>query len=111
MNDLLERIARERKLTPELRDEVRITFGNRGERALAALDEGRVKRYLDFTIVESTSTEYVVDDDICTCGDFLFRGRECWHILAVRLASATGSFVDEPAWYQDRWTGDTNRSR
>ena len=103
MNDIFSRIEKGAPLAPELREEILKVFGNRGARALAALDEKRVKKYRDFTVVES-SKEYVVDEDICTCGDFLFRGRECWHILAVRLALATGSLVEEPAWYQDRWT-------
>ena len=106
MNDLMDRIAKEGRLTGALRDEVRSTFGSRGERALAALDERRVKQFLDFTVVLSSSKEYVVEDDICTCGDFLFRGRGCWHILAVRLAAATGSFVMEGSWYQDNWKKD-----
>jgi predicted nucleic acid-binding Zn finger protein len=102
MNDLIGRIAKEEGLSPGLSEEIAREYGNRGERALAALDERRVKKYLDFYVVESSSKEYVVEDDLCTCGDFLFRGRECWHILAVRLAIASGNVVEEAAWYQDR---------
>lgn len=110
MNDLPERIAKAAGLPEELREEIRNKYGNRGERALAALDEGRIMRYLDFTVVRSGSNEYVVEDEICTCGDFLFRGRECWHILAVRLANAAGRVVEESSWYQDRWTQDEGRT-
>ena len=108
MNDLIERIARVRSLSPEFREEIRSTFGNRGVRALDALDKRRVKKYLDFIVVESTSKEYVVDEDICTCDDFLFRERECWHILAVRIALATGLFAEEASWYQERWIAESN---
>jgi len=103
MSNILERIAKQGNLTPELRAEFLKEYGNRGMRALSALDERRVKRYLDFTVVESSSKEYVVDDDICVCGDSLFRNRECWHILAVRLARATGLFTEIGLWYQDQW--------
>lgn len=106
MNDLMERIAKEGRITDDLRQEIRSTFGSRGERALAAIDERRVKQFLDFTVVMSSLKEYVVEDDICTCGDFLFRGRVCWHILAVRLAAATGNFVVEDSWYQENWKKD-----
>jgi predicted nucleic acid-binding Zn finger protein len=111
MNDLLKKISFERKLTAELREEVRKTFGNRGARALAAIDEQRVRRYLDFIVVKSTSKEYVVDEDICTCDDFLFRERECWHILAVRIALATGMLLDEESWYQEHWFAETDKSK
>jgi len=104
MNTILDKIAKQGHLTSELREEFLQEYGNRGKRALVALDEKRVKQYLDFTVVESSSKEYVVDDDICVCGDSLFRNRECWHILAVRLAKATGSFTDECSWYQEHWT-------
>jgi len=49
------------------------------------------------------SDEYIVEDDFCTCSDFLFRGRECWHILAVRIAERTGVYESYDLWYQDVW--------
>jgi predicted nucleic acid-binding Zn finger protein len=42
-----------------------------------------------------------VEDDFCTCGDFLYRRRACWHLLAVRMAVATGRFVAVDRWYQE----------
>jgi predicted nucleic acid-binding Zn finger protein len=109
MNDLPLYTASTAAISDESRNEIRSNYGSRGERALAALDEGRVRRYLDFTVVISGSNEYVVEEEICTCGDFLFRGRECWHILAVRLAKTFGTFIEEPSWYQDRWKkGETD---
>ncbi|HOX35410.1 MAG TPA: hypothetical protein PLO06_06930 [Methanoregulaceae archaeon] len=104
MSDILDRIEKQGILTPVLREEFLKEYGNRGMRALAAVGERRVKRYLDFTVVESSTREYVVDEDICVCGDSLFRNRECWHILAVRLARATRSFTEDPSWYQELWT-------
>jgi predicted nucleic acid-binding Zn finger protein len=53
--------------------------------------------------VEGRTAEYVVDDDFCTCGDFLYRGRTCWHLLAVRIAQETGTYRLIDTWYQDIW--------
>ncbi len=64
--------------------------GNGGGKRFSAVDAGQVKRYRDFFVVVGRSAEYVVEGDFCTCSDFLFRGRECLHILAVRIAERTG---------------------
>jgi predicted nucleic acid-binding Zn finger protein len=103
MKDIIKRISETRELSADQREEVISFFGKRGEKALAAIDDQRVKKYLDFFVVESETSEYVIDEDFCTCGDFLYRGRECWHLLAVRLAGASGSFVRVETWYQERW--------
>lgn len=104
MKDIFERrLAEKKALDPDIREEIRTVFGKRGINALAAIDEQRVKRYLDFFVVEGATSEYIVDEDFCTCGDFLYRERECWHLLAVRLAAATDSYTRVDSWYQDRW--------
>jgi predicted nucleic acid-binding Zn finger protein len=77
--------------------------GRQGEKALAAIDSHRVKKYLDFFIVEGRTGEYVVEEDFCTCRDFIFRNRECWHLLAVRIAQTTGTFEEVDRWYQNTW--------
>lgn len=107
MSDLFARIASGKRLTPEIREEIGSTFGTRGIKALAALDGQKVRQYLDFTVVEGATAEYIVDENFCTCGDFLFRGRECWHLLAARLALATGLSIPVAGWYQDRWVEET----
>ena len=43
-----------------------------------------------------------MDEDFCTCRDFMYRGRTCWHLLAVRIAQLTGTFVPVESWYQDQ---------
>jgi predicted nucleic acid-binding Zn finger protein len=103
MNDIFNLISKKKEIDPLNREEIKKSFGQRGIKALAAIDEKRVKKYLDFFVVEGKTSEYIIDEDFCTCGDFLFRGRECWHLLAVRLAGATGSFENINAWYQDQW--------
>jgi predicted nucleic acid-binding Zn finger protein len=90
-------------ITESLRHSVLEKWGDRGRKALLAVEEWRVKRYRDFFVVVGRSDEYVVDDEFCTCSDFLYRGRECWHILAVRIARMTGRFEEYPMWYQDTW--------
>jgi len=92
-------------ITPSLRETVLARWGERGRKALDAVDKGQVKKYLDFFVVVGRTDEYVVEDDFCTCGDFTFRGRTCWHILAVRIARKTGRFEEYQLWYQDTWCG------
>ena len=103
MNGIWKKIEQDRVLTPEFRACIEHAYGDRGRKALAAVDEKRVKSYLDFFVVVGHSDEYVVEDDFCTCNDFLFRGRECWHILAVRIARRVGLYESYNLWYQDMW--------
>jgi predicted nucleic acid-binding Zn finger protein len=103
MSDLWDRLGEKKDLDALLRREIEETFGNRGKKALAALDAGKIKKYLDFFVVAGRTAEYVVDEDFCTCGDFMFRGRTCWHLLAVRIAQETGIYERADSWYQDRW--------
>jgi predicted nucleic acid-binding Zn finger protein len=103
MSDLWQRLGRTKTLDNALRLEIEETFGNRGKKALAALDAGKVMKYLDFFVVSGRTAEYVVDEDFCTCGDFIFRNRICWHLLAVRIAQETGQYEKIDGWYQDRW--------
>ena len=103
MSDIWHRLGESKTLTAALRLEIEETFGNRGKKALVALDAGKIMRYLDFFVVVGRTAEYVVDDDFCTCGDFMFRNRTCWHLLAVRIAQETGLYERIDSWYQDRW--------
>lgn len=103
MSDLWQRLAGRKDLDAVLRLEIEETFGNRGKKAIAALDAGKIQRYLDFFVVAGRTGDYVVDEDFCTCRDFMFRGRACWHLLAVRIAQETGIYEKIDSWYQDRW--------
>ncbi|HDQ08420.1 MAG TPA: hypothetical protein ENN44_06545 [Methanoculleus sp.] len=78
------------------------TYGERGEKAMRACHDGKVERYLDFYVVHGVTGTYVVEDDFCTCSDFLFRGSECWHILAVRYARSSGLWIPRDEWYQEK---------
>jgi predicted nucleic acid-binding Zn finger protein len=101
MNDLWDRLSRTGVLDTSLRQEIEEAFGTRGKSALAAIDAGKIKKYLDFFVVEGRTAEYVVDDEFCTCRDFMYRNRTCWHLVAVRIARETGQFVPVDTWYQD----------
>ncbi|HDR73945.1 MAG TPA: hypothetical protein ENN85_08580 [Methanoculleus sp.] len=104
MKDFWDRLRQRGCLTADARRRIEEVFGERGRKALRAVDEGRVKRYLDFFVVVGQSDEYVVEEDFCTCSDFVYRSRNCWHILAVRIAEATGEYENYPLWYQDTWS-------
>ena len=78
-------------------------FGDRGRKALKAIDEHRIKKYLDFYVVVGTSGEYIVEDDFCTCPVYFYRGGGCWHVLAVRIAALAGDYESYELWYQDCW--------
>ncbi|MEI7856729.1 MAG: SWIM zinc finger family protein [Methanomicrobiales archaeon] len=103
MSDLWDRIKEKNTLDAALREEIEVVFGARGKKALSAIDAGKVKKYLDFFVVEGRTAEYVVDEDFCTCRDFLYRGRTCWHLLAVRIAIGANLARPVDEWYQDRW--------
>ena len=104
MTDPWRLLERERRLTPEIRRLIAEQYGQRGVKALEIVDEGRVKRYLDFFVVVGTSDDYVVEEEFCSCSDALFRRRgECAHVLAARIASLTGQYEEFSLWYQDSW--------
>jgi predicted nucleic acid-binding Zn finger protein len=103
MSDLWHRIEEKHTLDLALREEIEAAFGARGKKALAAIDAGKVRQYRDFFVVEGRTAEYVVDEDFCTCRDFLYRGRTCWHLLAVRIAMGADLAKKVDGWYQDRW--------
>lgn len=102
MSDLWHRLGEKKALDEGMRAEIESTFGPRGKKALAALDAGKVKRYRDFFVVQGKTADYVVDDDFCTCSDFMFRNRTCWHLIAVQIAALTGNYASVDAWYADQ---------
>jgi predicted nucleic acid-binding Zn finger protein len=102
MNEIWDRLIEKPELNEKIRVKIVAAFGRKGSSALGAIDAGRVKKYLDFFVVEGKTASYIVEEDFCTCGDFLYRGRNCWHLLAVRIARETGLFVTVNEWYQEK---------
>lgn len=94
-------------LTPELVDRIINLHGDRGQRAIEAVGEGRVKSYRDFTVVVGHSEEYVVENDGCSCRDAEYNldvddpEQLCWHAIAVRIARAIGELDEHDMWYSD----------
>ena len=101
MNDLWLEFAEKKVLDAPAREAIEQAFGTRGKKALAAIDAGKIKKYLDFFVVEGRTADYVVEEDFCTCGDFMYRGRTCWHLLAVRIVMITGTFERVDRWYME----------
>jgi predicted nucleic acid-binding Zn finger protein len=74
-------------------------YGERGRRALEAVEAGSVKRYLDFVVVVGTRDEYIVEEGLCTCEQSLVRNGFCWHQLAARIALLSGLCEEYDYWY------------
>ena len=72
-----QRLAEKKTLDPDLRGEIEAAFGTKGKKALAAIDDKKVLKYLDFFVVEGRTSRYIVEEDFCTCSDFMYRGRTC----------------------------------
>ncbi len=102
MSGVWQHLSERKVLDSAMREEIEAVFGSRGKKALAAIDGAKIKKYLDFFVVEGKTARYIVDEDFCTCGDFMYRGRTCWHLLAVRIAEITGTFETVDSWYQDQ---------
>ena len=104
MTDPWRLLEKEGRLTPEIRRLIGERYGQRGTKALEIVDEGRVKKYLDFFVVVGTSEEHIVEEEFCSCSDALFRRRGvCAHAIAARIAALTGQFEEFPFWYLDSW--------
>jgi predicted nucleic acid-binding Zn finger protein len=92
-------------LTPAMEKRLSADFGVRGKKAVEAVRSGKVKKYRDFFVVKGSSGEYIVEDDFCTCNDYLYRlsvkGGVCYHSIAVRIARATGEYEEIDRWYSD----------
>lgn len=94
-------------LTPAIVEEITRYHGDRGRRAIEAVAEGRVKRYLDFTVVVGHGDEYIVEADGCTCKDSEYNLDSsdptdlCWHVLAVAIARRTDQVDEHDMWYSD----------
>ena len=101
MSDIWQKISQKKILDEELQREIETVLGSRGKKALAAIAAGKIKKYLDFFVVEGRTASYIVDEDFCTCGDFMYRRRTCWHLIAVRIAITTESFEKIDRWYID----------
>jgi len=95
------------ELQPEIVTAILAIHGDRGQRAIEAVSEQRVKRYRDFTVVVGFDEEYVIEDGGCTCKDSQYNldpedpAQLCWHALAVEIAERIDAVDDHDMWYSD----------
>ena len=95
------------ELQPQIVSQILSIHGDRGQRAIEAVSERRVKRYRDFIVVVGYDEEYVVEDGGCTCKDSQYNldpadpSQLCWHALAVEVAERIEAVDDHDMWYSD----------
>ena len=95
------------ELGPALVDRITRVHGDRGQRAIEAVGEGRVKEYRDFVVVVGHEDEYVVEGEGCTCKDAEYNldaadpDQLCWHAIAAKIATAIGATDEHDMWYSD----------
>ena len=95
------------ELTPQVVEAILDEHGDRGQRAIDAVGETRVKRYNDFTVVVGHTEEYIVEDGGCTCKDAAYNldatdpGQRCWHVLAVDVAERIGAVDRHDMFYSE----------
>jgi predicted nucleic acid-binding Zn finger protein len=107
VDDWESALAEAGELTPAGVDRVLAAHGDRGQRAIEAVSEERVKAYRDFTVVVGHEDEYVVEDDSCNCADATYNLDDddpedlCWHAIAVRIARAIDALDHHDMWYSE----------
>ncbi|MFT4890619.1 MAG: putative nucleic acid-binding Zn finger protein [Halobacteriales archaeon] len=100
-------LAEAGELTSEVVERIIAVHGDRGQRAIEAVSEGRVKEYKDFTVVVGRGDEYVVEDGGCTCKDAEYNLDPedptdlCWHAIAVAIAERIGAVEHHDMWYSE----------
>jgi len=103
LEDICKAVRAEGKVLEPHVSRLSEAFGQRVNKALDALNEGRIKKYIFqpsgrvVWIVVGKNRDYIVMPaiDYCSCYDFYFqfdRGHVCYHIIAQKLAEATGAF-------------------
>ncbi len=97
--------SRVHMLSDAFLQQIELEYGSRGKKGLEIVNEHRVKQYKDYFVVVGESDEYVVEDALCTCKDFLFNssksGVKCSHMIAVEVAKQKHIVDAVDAWYQD----------
>jgi predicted nucleic acid-binding Zn finger protein len=103
LEDICKIVRAEGKISETHVSRLSETFGQRGNKALEALNEGRIKKYIFqpsgrvVWIVVGKNRDYLVmpEIDYCSCYDFYFQfdsGHVCYHIIAQKLAEAIDMF-------------------
>jgi len=107
VDDWVGQLEATEELTPEIVTAIVDAHGDRGQRAIEAVGESRVKRYRDFIVVVGHQDEYIVEDGACDCADAAYNldtddpDQLCWHAIAVRIAEAIEAVDEHDMWYSD----------
>jgi len=92
------------ELTGPITERLLADHGDRGQRAIQAAGEGRVKQYNDFTVVVGHEDEYIVEDGSCNCQDAQYNlgpDESCWHAIAVDIAERVGEVDHHDMYYSE----------
>ncbi len=86
-------------LTDDVKVEIIKLYGERGKKAIKAVEEDRVKKMGDDWIVVGWARDYKVVGEFCGCADYMINielkkvGVDmCYHALAKRIAEITGRY-------------------
>ncbi len=92
------------ELTAPITQRILAEHGDRGQRAIEAASEGRVKQYNDFTVVVGHEDEYIVEDGNCNCQDSQYNldpDESCWHAIATDIAERVGEVDHHDMYYSE----------
>jgi predicted nucleic acid-binding Zn finger protein len=95
------------ELTPPIVEAILREHGDRGQRAIDAVGEGRVKGYNDFTVVVGHTEEYIVEGGGCTCKDAAYNldpadpSQRCWHAIAADIAERIDEIDRHDMFYSE----------
>jgi predicted nucleic acid-binding Zn finger protein len=95
------------ELSGPIVDAILSSHGDRGQRAIEAVSEKRIKQYRDFTVVVGHDDEYIIEDGGCTCKDAEYNldandpSQRCWHALAVEVAERVDAVDHHDMWYSE----------
>jgi len=105
LDDICRKAGSNQEISDEDLLELQQVFGQRSAKALEVLRENRVKKYIFkpsnrvVWVVVGKGRDYLLmtKAEFCTCDDFYFRVLDrqihmCYHLVAQRLAEASGSY-------------------
>jgi len=107
VEDWREALAETGTLSPPIVKTILDVHGDRGQRAIEAVTERRVKGYRDFTVGVGHGDEYIVEDGECTCKDSEYNldpedpSQRCWHAIAVDIAERIDEIDHHDMWYSE----------
>lgn len=106
LKQICKEAAMENRVKDDDLDKLSAAFGQRFTKALNAVEDRRVKKYVFkpsnrvVWIVVGKGRDYLIMPaaDFCTCDDFYFRVMDrqvhlCYHLIAQKLAETLESFV------------------